>query len=58
MPPNSMPDFDNLSLEELEELRRFIEDTDQIDAIRPEARKLVEKHWPWLLPKLPPLEEQ
>jgi hypothetical protein len=48
-----MPRFDNLSAEELEQIRRFIEETD-IDVISDEMRTLVEKNWPWLLEKLPP----
>jgi hypothetical protein len=48
-----MPRFDNLSAEELEQIRRFIEETD-IDEINGEMRALVEKNWPWLLEKLPP----
>ncbi len=47
-----MPRFDNLSAEELEHIKRFIEETD-IDPIDDEMRALVETHWPWLL-KLPP----
>jgi hypothetical protein len=54
MAPGRLPDFDNLSTEEIEELRRFIEETDHIEEIRPEARELVAKHWPWQLEKLPP----
>ena len=48
-----MPRFDNLSAEELEQIKRFIEKTD-IDTIDDEMRALVETHWPWLLEKLPP----
>jgi predicted transcriptional regulator len=48
-----MPRFDNLSAEELEQIRRFIEETD-IDVISDEMRALVEKNWPWLFEKLPP----
>jgi hypothetical protein len=48
-----MPRFDNLSAEELEQIKRFIEETD-IDTIDDEMRALVETHWPWLLEKLPP----
>ena len=38
-----MPRFDNLSAEELEQIRRFIEESD-IDVIDDEMRELVEKH--------------
>ena len=48
-----MPRFDNLSADELEQIRRFVEETD-IDVIDDAMRALVEKHWPWLLEKLPP----
>jgi len=47
------PRFDHLSPEELDQIKHFIEKTD-IDVISDEMRALVEKHWPWLLPKLPP----
>jgi hypothetical protein len=47
-----MPRYNNLSSDELELIRRFIEESD-IDAIDNEMRELVE-HWPWLLAKLPP----
>jgi hypothetical protein len=52
-----MPRYDNLTAEELEQIRHFIEETD-IDAIDDEMRDLVEKHWPWLLAKLPPQTSQ
>jgi hypothetical protein len=42
-----MPRYDDLSEEELDGIRRFIEDMATDD-----LRELVEKHWPWLLPKL------
>jgi hypothetical protein len=48
-----MPRFDNLSPGELEEIRRFIEESD-IDVIDDEMRALVEKHRPELLSNLPP----
>ena len=47
-----MPRYNNLSSDELELIRRFIEESD-IDAIDNEMRELVE-HWPRLLAKLPP----
>ena len=53
----AMPRFDSLSTEELEQIRRFIEDTD-IDVIDDEMRELAEKHWPWLVAKLPPQTKQ
>jgi hypothetical protein len=36
------------SAEELEQIKRFIEETD-IDTIDDEMPALVETHWPWLL---------
>ena len=48
-----IPRFDIISAEELEQIRRFIENTD-IDVIDDDMRALVEKNWPWLLKKLPP----
>jgi hypothetical protein len=45
--------FDDPSPQELEEIKRFIEETD-IDVVSEEMRVLVAKHWPWLLAKLPP----
>jgi hypothetical protein len=47
------PNLNNLSAVELDQIRRLIEETD-IDAVSDDLRKLVEKHWPWLLEKLPP----
>jgi hypothetical protein len=44
---------DKLTRRELEELKSFIEHSD-IEEISDEIRALVEKHWPWLLDKLPP----
>jgi hypothetical protein len=52
-----MPRYNNLSSDELELIRRFIEESD-IDAIDDEMHELVEKHWPWLLAKLPPQTKQ
>jgi hypothetical protein len=40
-----MPHYDNLSAEELERIKRFIEESD-IDVIDDEMRAL---EWPWLL---------
>jgi hypothetical protein len=44
-------DVDNLSHDELEELRRFIEEGDELSD---EMHALVEKYWPWLLEEAPP----
>jgi hypothetical protein len=52
-----LPDLENPSPEDLDQIRRFIEEADRIDAVTEGIRALVEKHWPWLLPKLPPPEE-
>jgi tetrahydromethanopterin S-methyltransferase subunit A len=41
-----MPRFDNLSAEELEQIRRMIEEMDTIDVMDDDMRALVEKHWP------------
>ena len=47
-----MSRFDNLSAEELEQIKRFIKETD-IDTIDDEMPALVETHWgSW--EKLPP----
>jgi hypothetical protein len=53
MPKRGRPAVNRLSPDELEQLKRFIEETD-IDVISDEVRALVEKNWPWLLKKLPP----
>ena len=39
----AMPRFDNLSAEELEQIKRFIEESD-VDVIDDEMRELVKKH--------------
>ena len=53
-----MPRYDNLPLEQLETIRKVIEESDTIDAANPaeldDPRALVEMHWPHLLHKLPP----
>ena len=54
-----MPRYDNRPPEQLETIRKFIEESDTIDdAANPaevdDLRALVEKHWPHLLHKLPP----
>jgi hypothetical protein len=46
-----MSRYDDLSEEEFDRIRRFIEEAD-IDVVTDDLRELVEKHWPWLLPKL------
>lgn len=43
---------ERLTPEELDQVRQFLEDGD-IEDVSDEMRALVEKHWPWLLPKLP-----
>jgi hypothetical protein len=52
-----MPRYEKLSPEELEAIRRFIEEAEQVDLVNPSEleslRALVEKHWPHLLYKLP-----
>lgn len=42
------------SEQELEALRRQIENAEAIDEVTPEVRRLVAEHWPELLAKLPP----
>jgi hypothetical protein len=49
-----MSRFDNLTSEQLERIRRMIEEFDSIEAVDDALRELVEKHWPWLVEKLPP----
>jgi hypothetical protein len=53
MAKEDRPQVRRLSPTQLYQLKRFIETTD-IDVISDEMRALVEKHWPWLLEKLPP----
>ena len=43
-----------LEPEELENIRRQIETFDIIQVIDPEIRGIIERHWPWLVAKLPP----
>jgi hypothetical protein len=40
--------------EQLDQLRRMIEEMDTIEAIDDDARELIEKRWPWLLDRIPP----
>jgi len=49
-----MSRYDDMAPEQLEELRRMIEDTDTIEVIDDDTRELIEKRWPWLLDKLKP----
>ena len=53
-----MPRFDDLFPEDLETIKCMIEEMDHIDAISDELREVVEKHWPWLVLKLPPKTKQ
>ena len=48
MPPRFQ--VDDLSNDEVEQLRRFIEDGDELSD---ELHALVEKYWPWLLEDVP-----
>ena len=43
--------LDDLSQRDLERLRRFVEDGDELTD---EMHALVEKYWPWLLEHAPP----
>ena len=43
-----------LSPEDLERIRQEIELFDDVTAIDPEVRAIVERNWPHLLAKLPP----
>jgi hypothetical protein len=51
-----MPDFDDLSPDELDRLRRYLEQMDIGGDIHPVMREelvaLAEEHWPWLVEKL------
>ena len=49
MPPRFR--VDDLSYDELEQIRRFIEEGDELSD---EMQALVEKYWPWLLRDAPP----
>ena len=46
-----------LEPEELEAIRRQIEQFDTIEAIGPETRRIVERNWPHLVAKLPPEDD-
>lgn len=43
--------LDDLSERDLERLRRFVEEGDELTD---EMHALVEKYWPWLLEDVPP----
>ena len=43
--------FEDLCEHDLEQLRRFVEEGDQLSD---ELHALVEKYWPWLLEDAPP----
>jgi hypothetical protein len=47
-----MSRFDHLAPEELEQIKRMIEEMDAVEVVDEELRELVEKHWPWLEKKL------
>ena len=51
---SAMSRFDSMSEAELEELRKQIEEFDDIQEISDELRALIEKKWPHLVAKLPP----
>jgi hypothetical protein len=46
-----------LSPEELDIIRQQLEELDDVTAIDPEVRGIVERNWPHLLSKLPPEDE-
>ena len=48
-----MSRFDHLAPEELEQIKRMIEEMDAVEVVDEDLRELVEKHWPWLAEKLP-----
>jgi hypothetical protein len=49
-----MAEIQEPSAEELSEIKRFIEEAEEIDVASDDIRQIVERHWPWLLEKLPP----
>jgi hypothetical protein len=53
MPLGKRFDVDRLSEAELQQIRRFIEETN-VDELSDEMLALVEKYWPWLLDEMPP----
>jgi hypothetical protein len=46
-----------LGPEELDTIRQQLEEMDDVTAIDPEVRAIVERNWPHLLAKLPPEDE-
>lgn len=54
----AMPRFDTLTPEQLEQLVRIVEGGDTVQAVSDDLREIVEKHWPELVPKLPPRTQQ
>jgi hypothetical protein len=49
-----MTRFDDMSPEKLEQLRKMIEEVDNITAVEEDTRTFIEERWPWLVCKLPP----
>jgi hypothetical protein len=49
-----MSRYDDMPPEQLEQLRRMIEEMDTIEVIDHDTRELIEKRWPWLLDKILP----
>jgi hypothetical protein len=49
-----MSRYDDMTPEQLEQLRRMLEDLDTNDEIDDDTRELIEKRWVWLLAKLRP----
>jgi hypothetical protein len=49
-----MSRYHDLPSEQLEQLRRMIEEMDTIEVIDDDTRELIEKRWPGLLDKIPP----
>jgi hypothetical protein len=52
MPQGKRFDVDRLSEAELQQIRRFIEETN-VDELSDEMLALGEKYWPWLLDEMP-----
>jgi hypothetical protein len=49
-----MSRYHDMPSEQLEQLRRMIEEMDTIEVIDDDTRELIEKRWPGLLDKIPP----
>jgi hypothetical protein len=47
-----------LSREELDLLRHGLETAERIEVVNDELRAIVERNWPHLIPKLPPLDDR